>query len=45
MDKIIVKMEVLVIEGSVNNKEVFKSCGRIGRCGVCLDIDIVCDKL
>lgn len=44
-DKIIVKMEASVTEGSVNNKEAFKSCGRTGRRGACLDTDIARDKL
>lgn len=38
-------MEVFVNEGVISGEEVFKSCGRMGRWGVCIGIDIECDKL
>lgn len=38
-------MDASVTDGSMNNKDAFKTCGRTGRRGACVDTDIERDKL
>lgn len=38
-------MDASVTDGSMNNKDAFKTCGRTGRRGACVDTDIERDQL
>lgn len=40
-----IKMEASASEGNTNSEEAFKTCGRTGRRGACIDTDIEGNKL